>query len=185
MTFKTKLFSAILSAFAVLTFSTFVSAQDVKPETQPETTQKQERRMKMGKRDGLGKRDGYRNKKRGGFMRGLQALNLSEDQKTQIRTIMDGNKNAYRANREEMKTIVQAKRDGTITPEQQEKLNAFKAQMKEDAKKTHEQVLGILTPEQRAQYEKNKEEMKRKREERRQLRDQNPQTTTEKKDNDN
>ncbi|MBK7709277.1 MAG: Spy/CpxP family protein refolding chaperone [Acidobacteria bacterium] len=110
---------------------------------------------------------------------------MTEDQKAQFKTIMESRRNAFAGNREEMRTLMTAKRDGTITPEQQQKLEAFKAEMKENGKKTHEQVLAILTPEQRAQLDARKEEMKRKREERRQLREQIKTTTPEpKKDND-
>ncbi len=190
MSLKTKLVSALTAGTAIIAFSTFISAQETKTETQTEPTQKQERReWRGGKRDGLGKRDGRGMRrggmfaKRGGMMRGLRGIELSEGQKLQMKTIMENRRSSFSVNREEMKTIMTAKRDGTITPDQQQRLDAFKTQMKENERQTREQVLAILTPEQRTQLETKKAEMKQKREERRQMRDQMKQTPTEKKDN--
>jgi Spy/CpxP family protein refolding chaperone len=183
MSLKAKFISAVTAGAAIIAFSAFTFAQEVK--TDPQTTPKQERReWRGGKRDGFGK--GMRRGKfgtRGGIIRGLRFVNLTDDQKAQIKTIMETRRNAFAGNREEMRTIMTAKRDGTITPEQQAKLEEFKVQMKEDAKKTHEAVMAILTPEQRDQLAKQKEEMKRKREERQLLRQQKTPTPTEKKDN--
>ncbi len=184
MSLKRKIIAALTSVAAVITLATFVSAQDVKTETKTDGQKQMKREMRggrFGKRDGMGSRRG---KKRHGMMRGLRSVNLTEDQKTQLRTIMQSRKNSQIVNREEMRTIISAKRDGTITPEQTQKLDAFKAEMKENSKRTREQILAILTPEQRTQLEAKKEEMKRRREERRQLRDQKKTTPDEKKEND-
>jgi Spy/CpxP family protein refolding chaperone len=184
MSLKHRFISAVTAGAAIIAFSSFVGAQETKTETQTQPTGKQERVERRGKRDGLGERDGKRmgpRRKRGGMMRGLRGLNLSEEQKAQFKTIM-GSRRGSEVNREEMRAIMTAKRDGTITPEQTQKLEAFKTTMKENRRRTHEQILAILTPEQRAQLETRKQEMKRRMEERRQNREPK-QPPTEQKDN--
>jgi len=128
MSFKNKFFSALTMAFALFAFSTFVSAQET-TKTDSDNTQKQEKReWRKGKRDGMGK--GFRrggDGMRGGMLRGLRDLNLTDAQKTQIRTIMEANR-PDQATMEEFKTLHQAKRDGTITAEQTERLKTLKGQ---------------------------------------------------------
>ncbi len=183
MSLKNKFFSALTLAFSVFAFSTFVSAQET-TKTDTDTTQKQEKReWRKGNRDGMGK--GFRRGggMRGGFMRGFRDLNLTDAQKGQIKTIMEANR-PDQATMEEMKTIRQAKRDGTITADQQERMKTLKQQAKEKGQAVHQQVLAILTPEQLQQLEAKKAEMKQRREERKQLRLQKQQVPqTEKKDN--
>jgi len=67
-----------------------------------------------------------------------------------------------------MRTLHEAKRSGTITAEQEARLQAIRAEEKNKAKSVHEQVLAILTPEQKAQLEQRKQEMRQRMEERRQ-----------------
>lgn len=183
MSLKNRFFSALTLAFAVFAFSTFVSAQET-TKTDTDTTQKQEKReWRKGKRDGMGK--GFRRGggMRGGLMRGFRDLNLTDVQKQQIKTIMETNR-PDQATMEEMKTLRQAKRDGTITAEQQERIQVLKQQAKEKGQSVHQQVLAVLTPEQLQQLETKKAEMKQRREERKQLRLQKQQVPqTEKQDN--
>jgi len=183
MSLKNRFFSALTLAFAVFAFSTFVSAQET-TKTDTDTTQKQEKReWRKGKRDGMGK--GFRRGggMRGGLMRGFRDLNLTDAQKQQIKTIMETNR-PDQATMEEMKTLRQAKRDGTLTADQQERMKTLKQQAKDKGQAVHQQVLAVLTPEQLQQLETKKAEMKQKREERKQLRLQKQQVPqTEKKDN--
>lgn len=182
MSLKNKFFSIITLALAVGAFSTFAAAQDT-TKTDTDTTQKQEKReWRKGKRDGMG--EGFRGGgERGGMMRGFRELNLTDAQKEQIRTVMQANR-PDQATMEEMKTLHQAKRDGTITAEQQEKFKTLRRQSREKGEAVHQQILAILTPEQLQQFQQKQQEMKQKREERKQMRQQNPQTPqTEKRDN--
>jgi Spy/CpxP family protein refolding chaperone len=185
MSLKNKFFSALTMAFAVFAFSVFVSAQET-TKTDDSNTQKQEKReWRKGNRDGgMGK--GFRRGgggRDGGFMRGFRDLNLTDAQKTQIKTIMDANR-PDQATMEEMKTLHQAKRDGTLTADQQERMKTLRQQAREKGAAVHQQILAILTPEQLQQLEAKKAEMKQRREERKQQRLQNQQVPqTEKKDN--
>jgi Spy/CpxP family protein refolding chaperone len=85
---------------------------------------------------------------------------------------------------DQMHTLMEAKRDGTITPEQQEQLKTLRQQGKEKAQSIHQQIQAILTPEQIAQIEKNKQERKERWEQRRQQGEPNkPQTPDKPTDN--
>ena len=105
-----------------------------------------------------------------GMMRGLHDLNLSDAQKAQIKVIMDANR-PTEGSMQEMKTLMTAKRDGTITPEQKERLKAIRGEQKSKMELVHTQIMAILTPEQRATMDAKRKEMKDRREERRQNRD--------------
>lgn len=162
MSLKNKFFSALTVAFALFAFSTFATAQE---KTQSDSDNKQKREWRKGKRDGGGK--GFR--RGGGMLRGLRDLNLTDAQREQIRTIMQANR-PDQATMEEMRTIRQAKRDGTITAEQKERAKTLREQAKLKSEGVERQVLAVLNPEQRQQLEAKKTEMKQKREERRQER---------------
>lgn len=179
MSYKRKLFSAIATGFAVVSFSSFASAQqtgNAQPQQQQDSTQKQERGERgkgFGKRGGRGHHGG----KTG--MRELAQLNLTDAQKQQIRTIMETNhKDGNRQNFQEKRQLMQAKRDGTITAEQETQLKNFKQQMRAQADATHQQILAVLTGEQRAQLEQIKQQRKEQKQQRRQMRQQNGQPKT-------
>ncbi len=179
MSLKTRFLSIAAVAMATAVFSSFVPAQETTPAQ--EGVQKQERR----ERGAFGKRGDHNKGQRGarhGAMSGLRGIDLTDAQKEQLRAIHQSNR-PDDAVRQEIKTIAQAKRDGTITPEQQERLKALKLQAREKGQAIHQQVLAILTPEQRQQIEVRKEEMRKKIQERRELRQQNKTTTDKPKDN--
>ncbi len=118
----------------------------------------------------------------GGMMHGLRGIDLTDAQKTQIHSIMEANR-PDKANFETMRPLMQAKRNGTITADQQAQLKAFKEESRAKAKSVHEQIMAVLTPEQKQQIETRKQEMKQHMEQRRQewqQRKQKPATTTDK-----
>ena len=112
-----------------------------------------------------------------GLMRGI---NLTDAQKEQIKAIRLANK-PDRSNFEAMRTIMSAKRDGTITADQEAQLKTFKEQARAKGQLVHQQIDAVLTAEQKAQIETRKQEMKQKREEfrkQRELRKANPPAAT-------
>ena len=178
MSLRTKLFSAITASFAVAAFTTFASAQETPPATEKTDIQKVEKMEQKGfGRHGKGMRGG----KHGG-MRGLMGIELTDAQKEQMRKVHEANK-PDDATRQELKTLMQAKRDGTITAEQQERAKTLKSQAREKHEAVRLQIEGILTAEQRQQLETRKQEMRQKMQERRQMRQAKP--TTPEKTNDN
>ena len=179
MSFKNKLFSVLTLAVAMVAFSVFTFAQDDKTTTT--TTDKVDHAGKRGDR-GFGKRKGGRvgfEGRRGGFgmMGGLRGINLTDAQKAQIKSIHEANK-PDPSIMTEMRNLMQAKRDGTITADQQARLKALRKQGFVKGRSVHDQILGVLTAEQKAQIEQRKQEMKQRFEKRRQERLEKKTTTT-------
>jgi Spy/CpxP family protein refolding chaperone len=166
MSLKNRFLSILTVAFATVAFSTFTFAQDSKATTPAPDKEKAQRHAtgegrEMGKHAGHGEGMGER---QGGMMRMLQDLNLTEAQKTQIHAILDANK-SDQATHDEMRTLFEAKRSGTLTAEQQARLDTLKQQTDAKMKSVHEQILNVLTAEQKAQLEQKRAEMKKRREE--------------------
>jgi periplasmic protein CpxP/Spy len=170
MSLKQKFVSAITLAFALLTLTIFASAQD--KTTTPDTTaapEKTERRG-PGRFKGEGKGPGMRGGRHGGprgMLRGLHGVDLTDAQRTQIKGIMDSKRDSFKQVHEQMRTLKQAKHEGTLTPEQETQFRTLRDQIKANADATRQEVLNVLTSEQRLKLEQNKQEMKQRREERR------------------
>ncbi len=172
MSFKRKFISTVGLALAVGTFSTFVAAQDSSTTNQTDSTRKErkfERRAGgEGWRGGKGMRGGKHGSDRM-MMGALRRLNLTDAQKAQVKTIFESNK-PNQAQREEMRGLVQKKRDGSITEQEQARFKEIKTQMRASAEQTHNTVLAILTAEQRTQLDQMKQEMRQRREQRKEMR---------------
>lgn len=174
MSLKNRFFTGITLAVAVGAFATFAAAQETAAPQEGVT--KQERHARGDFKGGFGK--GMRGGKNG-VMRGLRGIELTDTQKEQLRAIREANR-PDETTINEMRTLMQAKREGTLTAEQQERLRTFKEQRRANAEVVRQQVLAILTPEQLQQLEQKKQEMKQRWEQRRQMREQNKTQTTEK-----
>ena len=191
MSLKNKFLTITAAAAATLAFSAIGMAQDAA--TTAPVDKKIEKRQKMeGRGYGEGRRFGRPGMgegmgmggRRGPGMRGhgmgmmFRDLNLTDAQKTQIQSIMAANKPGQE-NREEMKTLMMAKRAGLLTAAQQEKLTAIKTAGQAKRQSVHEQILAVLTAEQKAQMEQRKLQMQQRMQERRQMRQPKaPATTT-------
>ena len=182
MSLKNKFFSIFALAAATFAFSAIGMAQEATTTTTP--TDKTEK-VRKGEGRGFGGREfggkhggkhGDRGKMGGKAMRMLHGIELTEVQKTQLRSIFEANKPAPES-MTEIHTLATAKRDGTITAEQQERLTVLKQQGKEKAQSVKAQIEAILTPEQKAQIETKKAEMKLRMQERRQQRELGKQET--------
>ncbi len=203
MSFKNKLFSGLTVGAAVFAFSAIGMAQGATTTTPTDKVEKEKgehrghgdrefgkRGMGHGEFGGKFGRGGHRGMggegHRGfGMFRGIE---LTEAQKTQLRSIHEANKPSQET-RDELRTLMTAKRDGTITADQQTHLESFKAQAKEKHAAIKSQIEAILTLEQKQQIETRKLEMKQRMQERRQEREQRkatqPTTTTTDKPKDN
>lgn len=172
MSLSKKLFTGFAAFIAAGTFAVMGSAQTTE-EKSVEKTEKHERR-------GM-KREHGRKFDRG--MRGLHGIELTDEQKTAIKAIHEANR-LDEATLEELKALSQARRAGTLTPEQTERAKQLRAQSREKHEAVRLQIENILTPEQRTQLETKKQEMKLQREERRKQRElrrqQTPKTDAEK-----
>ncbi len=182
MSLRTKFFPAIAASFAFAAFATFASAQEVPAPAEKADAQKAEKIERKGHgRHGEFGKGMHGDKRRGGRM-GLRGIELTDAQKEQMRKIHEANR-PDEATRQELKTLAMAKRDGTITAEQQERMKTLRSEAREKGAAIRLQIEGILTAEQRQQLETRKLEMQKKKEERRQLRQQK--STTPEKTNDN
>jgi len=174
---STKLRFLFVSILA-LAFGVFVGTAAAQDTT---TTQKQDQpgvqKPERGdKRGGFGRHDGagpgFRGPGRGGpegMLREFRDLNLTDAQKQQIHTILESNK-PDQATMDQMRTLMEARRNGTLTDDQKQQLKTLRQQQGEKMRTVHEQVINVLTPEQKQQLEARRQEMKQ----RWQQRDQRP-----------
>ena len=167
MSFRTKLFSAITASAAVAALSTFAAAQDNPSATEKTETQKAEKmeRKDFG-RHGARERGMHGDKR--GEMFGLRGIELTDAQKEQVRKIREANR-PDEATWKEMKTLMEAKRSGTLTADQQERLKTLRSEHRRKSEALRSQIEAILTPEQRQQLETRKQEMRQKMQEHRQM----------------
>lgn len=166
MAIKTKLFSGLTMAIAVAAFSLGAIAQDP---VETKTEGKQHKERWGGKRgDGQGKDFRKGKGKRGGKGHhfGLRGIELTDVQKEQIKSIREANK-PDPAIREEMKTIMSARRNGTITEDQKVRVQSLMAQQREKGELVRLQIEALLTPEQKQQLEAQKAERQQRMQERR------------------
>ncbi len=170
MSLKQKFISTATLAIALGAFGTFASAQET-PAT--DTLNPKAERMERGGR-GYGRDRGMRGGKHGGgdrmMMHSLGKLNLTESQKTQIKTVFENNRTQNQPQMEEFRGLAMKKRDGIITADEQIRLKELKSQMKASNAQMQDSILAILTPEQRPQLEAMKEEKREQMKERRQNR---------------
>ena len=161
MALRKKLFTTTTLAVALGAFGVFASAQTTEtPAADGKKAEKHERRGGRG-----GKRHGMR-----GGMGMLRGIDLTEDQKAQIKAIHEANKPSA-----ETKALMDSIREtrktgGTITEEQKAQLKQLRQGQREKMQGVHQQILGILTPEQKTQLEAKKAEGMKRREEFRQKR---------------
>ena len=172
MSLKNKFFSIAATGLAITAFSTFAAAQSSDSTTaQPQIdAPRAERAAGFHKRGGGHGMHGAR-----GLMGGLRDLNLTDAQRTQIRSIIEANRPVQSANGE-MKTLIEAKRSGTLTDAQKEQFKALRQEQKAKMEQVHEQILAVLTDEQRTQVQQKQQEMREKHKQHRQMREQNEKT---------
>lgn len=194
----------ILSAFAVTALGSAVMAQGGQPNQTPQPNDgnrpKMERGGKMRGEGRMGKRDGMRGmgKMRMGGMRGgmgfsdadIARLNLSDAQKVKLfdfkkqmsqeRETMRNQRQGQQmtdVQREEMRKLMEARRFGTLTAEQQTRINQIEAERKSMMEQRRQKMeanrqafLNIFTPEQRTQLQRFENERRQTRQEMRQNR---------------
>jgi Spy/CpxP family protein refolding chaperone len=166
--------SVLTLAIAIIAFNSFVTAQET-TNTDKNSVEKRERKMNRfggeGKR-GRGGKHGMRGMRgdRGmrGLMRSLSRLDLTETQKSQVKTILETQRTGGQPLREEARSLMMKRRDGTITEGEKTRLDEIRTEMKNSAELTKNSVLALLTPEQTQKLEQMKAERRQRMEERRQ-----------------
>jgi periplasmic protein CpxP/Spy len=173
MSLKSRFFTIFTAAAATAALATFTLAQESTKTPAPE--KKAEKRMKgegmkMGGKGHFGKRGGMMGMW-AGRMGGFRGIELTDAQKEQIKSIREANKPTG-AHRDELKTIAEARRAGTITDAQKERVKAIRQEMMAHRQNVRAQILAVLTPEQKAQIEQRRTQMQQRRQEFRQKRQQ-------------
>lgn len=152
MSLRTKLALAGLAMALVTASAAAVQAQQPQPSTQNQTPGNETRRFGRGE-----ERQGSRHFGRAPLA-GLRELNLTDEQKQQVRAIMERNFDSTKALREELRTLGQKRFEGTLTPEEQARAKELHQQMAESMKNAMTEVQGILTAEQNAKLEEFRKE---------------------------
>lgn len=171
MSLNSRFFRGITLAVAVGACATFAAAQESTQESPQQDGMT--RQQKDGR--GFGKRGFGRGMHRGGKgfgMRGLRGIELTDVQKEQIRGIYEANR-PDEATMQEMRSLGEARRSGTLTAEQLERAKFLKEQRRAKGEMIQQQIMAVLTPDQVQQIEQRKQERKQRWEQRRQMREQN------------
>ena len=157
--FKFNLVAVLILAFGVFAGAAF--AQDTTTSPTPDKTQRPDRPERHGKfRRGDGG-PGFGGGMRGGPMGMLRGIDLTDDQKSQIKSIMDANK-PDQATLDQMKALRDARKNGTtLTDDQKAQLRATRQAQGEKMKSIHEQIINVLTADQKAQLEKRRQEFEK------------------------
>lgn len=104
----------------------------------------------------------------------LHGINLTDEQKAQLKAIREAYPPDPQA-AEELRTLMKARRSGTITPEQQERLDTLQTQARDRSQAIRTQIEGVLTPEQletlHRRQERRQEQMERRKERRQERRE--------------
>lgn len=163
MSSKFRFISILTLAIAV--FSTAVVAQEdkTKAATAGDTTAEAGKcdmgKHKMGKHGFGGEFGRHR-----GMFGMIEGLNLTDEQKQQIKAIREANKPDM-ALMEELRAIRETRKAGTdLTAEQKARVNVIRDQMRTKQRSVHDQIQNVFTAEQKALIEQQKQQMKLRRE---------------------
>jgi len=157
MFLRTKLKSATLTLGLLTAFGAVVQAQQ--PATQNPTAGPE----RMGRGEGRGFRRGPGAE--GGFGPAmLRELNLTDDQKQQVRTILQQSFAGSKTAREELRQLGEKRRQGTLTTEEEARARTLHEQMRAAMKDTETKIASVLTVEQKAKIDELRKERKAKHE---------------------
>ena len=147
MFLRIKLTLASLALMLLTVIGAAVQAQQPQPSTQNPTPGNETRKF--------GRSEERRGMRRFGRppSAGLRELNLTDEQKKQVRAIMERNFDSTKALREELRTLGQKRFEGTLTPEEQARAKELHQRMAQSMQSAMTEVQGILTAEQKAKLE--------------------------------
>ena len=97
-------------------------------------------------------------------LKALERLNLTDAQRTQIRSIQEATRQRTESQRAELRQLFETRRGGgQLTPEQQARAVALRDELEAARESAHQQALALLTAEQRAQLEQWQQERRSRR----------------------
>jgi len=90
---------------------------------------------------------------RGGRARGFRELNLTDQQRQQMRSIAQTQLQSTQAQRQELRQLMQKRRAGTLAPQDETRARELRQQLMQSRQGGRTQMLTVLTPEQKTQLE--------------------------------
>jgi Spy/CpxP family protein refolding chaperone len=88
-----------------------------------------------------------------GIARAFRQLNLTDQQRQQIHSIMQTQFQNTQSQRQELGQLMPKRRAGTLTPDEAARAKELRRQLMQAEQGLHAQVLAVLTPEQKAQLQ--------------------------------
>ena len=88
-----------------------------------------------------------------GMAHAFRQLNLTDQQRQQIRTIMQTQFQSTQSQRQELGQLMQKRRAGTITADESARAKELRRQLFQAEQGVHAQMLAVLTPEQKTQLQ--------------------------------
>ena len=89
----------------------------------------------------------------GGMLRGFRQLNLTDQQRQQMRSIVQTQFQGTQAQRQEMRQLMQKRRAGTLTAQDEARAKELRQQLMQSRQGIRTQLTNILTADQKAKLE--------------------------------
>jgi protein CpxP len=141
-------FTIVNLAAAAMLIGGTAAAQQPQPNnttvTPPAGRNRQTREMRM------------RHRGRRGVGRALQQLNLSDQQRQQMRSIAQSQIQSTQTQRQELRQLAQKRRTGTLTDAEMTRAKELRQHVMQSRQGVRAQMLTVLTPEQKAKLEELK-----------------------------
>lgn len=172
MKIKRNILTFITLVFTLVAFSVAVSAQET-PETKKDGVERTKKEGRMGEksfRGGKGRKGGRMGFRggHGGVVKGLSKVDLTEPQRSQIKTLIETHKNGQMPFYEEMRALKMKMRDGSASEGDKIRMQELRASSEASADELRISILSVLTPDQVQKLEQIKAERQQKMQERRQ-----------------
>ena len=128
----------------LLVFGGSVFAQQTQPNSNAAATPQRGAQMR---------RRMMRRRAMGGEMRGFRQLNLTDQQKQQMRSIRQAQGQGAQAQRQEMRKLMEKRRAGTLTAQDETRAKELRQQLMQSRQGVRTQMMNVLTADQKAKME--------------------------------
>jgi Spy/CpxP family protein refolding chaperone len=91
--------------------------------------------------------------RRRGIARGFHQLNLTDQQRQQMRSIMQSQAQSTQTQRQELRQLAQKRRTGALTDAETARAKELRQQLMQSRQGVHTQMLAVLTPEQKTKLD--------------------------------